>query len=128
MKICLIVDDYMPHSIKVGAKMMHELSVEFVALGHEVTVITPATGLYCISEVVEIDNVKVCRFHSGEIKDVCKVKRAINESLLSAHRKGLEESSVVLFKIVELSTLEFIANLRRLIRLNSPLPSVVLYF
>lgn len=28
MKICLIVDDYMPHSIKAAAKMMHELGVE----------------------------------------------------------------------------------------------------
>lgn len=37
MKICLIVDDYMPDSIKVAAKMMHE----FILNGHEVSVLTP---------------------------------------------------------------------------------------
>ncbi|MCR4308148.1 MAG: glycosyltransferase family 4 protein [Candidatus Berkelbacteria bacterium] len=83
MKICLIVDDYLPHSIKVAAKMMHELGVEFVALGHDVTVITPVPGLSCASEVVVIDGVTVCRFRSGEIKNTSKAKRAINETLLS---------------------------------------------
>ena len=29
MNLLLIVDDYLPHSIKVAAKMMHELAIEF---------------------------------------------------------------------------------------------------
>jgi len=83
MKICLIVDDYMPHSIKVAAKMMHELACEFISQGHEVTVITPSPILNQKIEISVLDGVTVCRFKSGEIKNVGKVKRAINETLLS---------------------------------------------
>lgn len=83
MKICLIIDDYLPESIKVGAKMMHELGVEFVKRGHEVTVITPRTELEKCCSVAELDGVKVCYFRSGAIKNVGKVQRAINETLLS---------------------------------------------
>ena len=83
MKICIVVDDYLPYSIKVGAKMMHELSVEFVKRGHEVTVITPYSQLDTTTSITYIDGVKVCYFHSGDIKYTTKVKRAINESLLS---------------------------------------------
>ena len=83
MNICLIIDDYLPDSIKVGAKMMHELAVEFVSRGYTVTVITPAPSLLTRSEISVLDGVTVCRFKSGEIKNVSKVKRAINETLLS---------------------------------------------
>ena len=83
MKVCLIVDDYMPHSIKIAAKMMHELACEFISQGHEVTVITPSPELTQKIEVSMLDGVTVCRFKSGEIKNVGKVKRAINETLLS---------------------------------------------
>ncbi|MFI3191061.1 glycosyltransferase WbuB [Crenothrix sp. D3] len=83
MKICLIIDDYLPHSIKVGAKMMHELGVQFVKMGHSVTVITPDDTLSKRFEITELDGVTVCHFRSGEIKNVSKLKRAINETLLS---------------------------------------------
>lgn len=83
MKICLIVDDYMPDSIKVAAKMMHELAVEFILNGHEVSVITPDTKIDTKVKVDDLDGVKVYRFKSGEIKNVSKIKRAINETLLS---------------------------------------------
>jgi O26-antigen biosynthesis N-acetyl-L-fucosamine transferase len=83
MKICIIVDDYMPTSIKVAAKMMHELAVEFVAQGHAVTVVTPDPSLTERRSISHLDGVTVCRFRSGEIKNVGKVKRAINETLLS---------------------------------------------
>jgi O26-antigen biosynthesis N-acetyl-L-fucosamine transferase len=83
MRICLIIDDYLPASIKVGAKMMHELAVEFVACGHTVTVITPDPELSARAETTIIDGVAVCRFRSGRIKNVSKIKRAINETLLS---------------------------------------------
>jgi glycosyltransferase involved in cell wall biosynthesis len=83
MRICLIVDDYMPRSIKVAAKMMHELACEFINQGHEVTVITPSPELNKKIETTLLDGVTVCRFKSGEIKNVGKVKRAINETLLS---------------------------------------------
>jgi glycosyltransferase involved in cell wall biosynthesis len=83
MNICLIIDDYLPDSIKVGAKMMHELAVEFVSRGYSVTVITPVPSLLTPSEITVLDGVTVYRFKSGEIKNVSKVKRAINETLLS---------------------------------------------
>lgn len=83
MKICLIVDDYMPNSIKVAAKMMHELACEFIKQGHEVTVIAPSPTLTHNKEISILDGVTVYRFKSGEIKNVGKVKRAINETLLS---------------------------------------------
>ncbi len=82
MKICIIVDDYMPQSIKVAAKMMHELACEFVLQGYEVSVITPDTNVPSVS-IDKIDGVNIYRFHTGEIKNVGKIKRAINETLLS---------------------------------------------
>ena len=82
-KICLIVDDYLPESIKVGAKMMHELGVEFVKRGYEVTVITPHTDLKNRNSITELDGVQVCYFRSGAVKNVGKIQRAINETLLS---------------------------------------------
>ncbi len=85
MNICLIIDDYLPDSIKVGAKMMHELAIEFVSRGHNVTVITPAPGLAEQFAIGQLDGVTICRFRSGEIKNVSKIKRAINETLLSYH-------------------------------------------
>jgi len=83
MKICIVVDDYMPYSIKVGAKMMHELACELVSQEHEVSVITPNAQQKEKVVSSAFDNVTVHTFKSGEIKNVSKVKRAINESLLS---------------------------------------------
>jgi len=83
MKICLIVDDYMPNSIKVAAKMMHELAVEFYSNGHEVTVFTPDPNIIKKFDILVLDNIKICRFKTGQIKNTGKVKRAINETLLS---------------------------------------------
>lgn len=83
MRFALIIDDYLPHSTRVGAKMFHELACYYVSLGHDVTVVTPAEGQ--IDKLVKrkIDNVNVWYFSSGAIKDVPKVTRAINETLLS---------------------------------------------
>jgi len=83
MKICIIVDDYMPHSIKVGAKMMHELACEFKAQGHEVSVVTPNANTKKSLIIDRLDGIDIYRFKSGEIKNTSKVKRAINETLLS---------------------------------------------
>jgi len=83
MKICLIVDDYMPYSIKVAAKMMHELACEFHKQGHSVTVITPDPNITKKLDIMMLDEIKVCRFKTGQIKNTGKIKRAINETLLS---------------------------------------------
>lgn len=83
MKLALIIDDYLPNSTRVGAKMFHELAQEFIRRGHDVTVITPDI---CLQEDVSFSTfqgVKTWRFKSGPLKDVSKIQRAINETLLS---------------------------------------------
>jgi hypothetical protein len=80
-----VIDDYMPDSIKVGAKMMHELACELKIQGHDITVVTPSPNLSNKIEIDLLDGITVCRFKSGEIKNIGKVKRAINETLLSRH-------------------------------------------
>ncbi|EDQ1112885.1 glycosyltransferase family 4 protein, partial [Salmonella enterica subsp. diarizonae] len=45
MKLALIIDDYLPDSTRVGAKMFHELAQEFIQRGHDVTVIYPDSSL-----------------------------------------------------------------------------------
>ena len=84
MHLALIIDDYLPHSTRVAAKMFHELAVELLEQGHDVTIIT---SHFDKNEPILIedkfDGVAVWRFLSGQIKDVVKVKRAINETLLS---------------------------------------------
>ncbi len=83
MNILVITDDYMPNSVKIGAKMMHELSLELQNKGHNVTVITPNSNLVKKYTQEIFEKVNVIRFKSGAIKNTNKIKRAINESLLS---------------------------------------------
>ncbi|ELV8763894.1 glycosyltransferase WbuB, partial [Vibrio fluvialis] len=83
MRLALIIDDYLPQSTRVGAKMFHELAKQLVESGHYVTVITPDDRIEKILETTDFDGVEVWRFRAGKIKDVGKVKRAINETLLS---------------------------------------------
>lgn len=84
MRLAVICDDYLPHSTRVGAKMLHELAKELIAQGHSITVITPQSNPD--SKPIYSDNfdgVTIWRFKSGPIKDIGKIRRAINESLLS---------------------------------------------
>ncbi|WP_100268370.1 glycosyltransferase family 4 protein [Vibrio fluvialis] len=83
MRLALIIDDYLPHSTRVGAKMFHELALEFISNGHEVTVITPSTNIDTEFTEQYVEGVRVWYFRSGAIKDVSKVQRAMNETLLS---------------------------------------------
>lgn len=83
MKLALIIDDYLPNSTRVGAKMFHELAQEFIRRGHDVTVITPDTRLLEDVSFDTFQGVKTWRFKSGPLKDVSKIQRAINETFLS---------------------------------------------
>ena len=83
MKLALIIDDYLPDSTRVGAKMFHDLALELISMGHNVTVITPAVGQEKKVTEHSVEGVTVWRFSSGPIKDVGKVTRALNETLLS---------------------------------------------
>lgn len=81
MRICVVIDDSLPDSTRVGAKMMHELCVEFVRRGHAVTVVAPQVDSQRV-EIATHDGVQIRRFPSGQTKNVGKWKRAVNESLL----------------------------------------------
>lgn len=83
MKVLLLVDDYLPHSIKVAARMMHDLALELKARGNDVSVCTAETGLQTLSSIDEFEGITVLRFKSGKIKNVSRIKRALNETLLS---------------------------------------------
>lgn len=83
MHLALIIDDYLPYSTRVGAKMFHELACELFKKGYQVTVITPDFSQKDNLVKDKIDNIFIWRFKSGKIKDVNKVKRALNETLLS---------------------------------------------
>lgn len=83
MHLALIIDDYLPHSTRVAAKMFHELALELIEQGHDVTIITPHFDKNEPTLIEErLEGVIVWRFLSGQIKDVPKVKRAVNETLL----------------------------------------------
>lgn len=83
MHFLLIIDDYLPYSTRVGAKMCHELALEMLSCGHNVTVITPnSLQENSFSESI-IDGVTVWSFKNGPVKNVNKIRRAINESVLS---------------------------------------------
>lgn len=82
--IVILVDDYLPDSTKVAAKMMHELAVEICKRNFNVIVVTPSASLSDNSyETERIEGVQVIRFKSGSIKNCSFIRRAINESLLS---------------------------------------------
>lgn len=83
MRLALIIDDYLPSSTRVGAKMFHELAVELLSKGHSVTVITPNCDQDETVRIDILDSVTVWRFKSGPLKDISRIHRAINETLLS---------------------------------------------
>lgn len=84
MHLLLVIDDYLPNSTRVSAKMVHELALELKARGHAVTVLTPSKASQSIKLVKEsLSGIGVWRFRSGPVKDVSRFKRLVNESLLS---------------------------------------------
>ncbi|MRS92322.1 glycosyltransferase [Enterobacteriaceae bacterium RIT714] len=83
MKLALIIDDYLPSSTRVGAKMFHELALELQSHGHTITVITPECCQVKTLMIDDLDGITVWRFKSGPLKDVGRIHRAINETLLS---------------------------------------------
>ena len=80
--LLLLIDDYLPDSTRVAAKMFHELAIELQKQGHSVTVATPSHMVFG-TEYSELDGIQIIKFKSGNVKAASKIKRAINESLLS---------------------------------------------
>ncbi|MBD3768367.1 MAG: glycosyltransferase family 4 protein [Gammaproteobacteria bacterium] len=84
MHLLIISDDYLPNSTRVHAKMLHELALELKAQGHAVTVLTPGKALQPEKlDKDQLNDIAVWRFKSGPVKDISRVQRLINESLLS---------------------------------------------
>lgn len=84
LRVVLLPDEYLPHGTRVHAKMMHELAVHLIAVGHSVIVVTP--GLHDQHErlvISWIDGVEVWYFKTPPMRGVGLIRRAITESLLS---------------------------------------------
>ena len=83
MRIALVIDDYLPESQKSGAQLMHDLAYYLVGKGHKISIITPMASLKQRYTKECLDGVSIYRFRSGPIKNINKVVRAVNETLLS---------------------------------------------
>lgn len=83
MRILLIVDCYLP-STKSGAKLTHDLAVEFHRQGHEVIVTAPDDTLNTPKQVTVEKGLTILRIRTGRIKGANKVVRAFNEIRLSS--------------------------------------------
>lgn len=80
--VLLLIDDYIPDSTKVAAKMMHELACELIERGNRVTVVTPSVAIEKMIMKEFVDGVEIIRFRLGKIKNCGFIKRAINETIL----------------------------------------------
>jgi glycosyltransferase involved in cell wall biosynthesis len=85
LKIAIFVDDYLPSSTKVAAKMLSELANQYLASGHVVTVFVPDSKIQSSRNETIINGVNVVSFKNGEVKHPNKIKRAINELFLSVN-------------------------------------------
>lgn len=82
MNILLITDDFLPYSTKISARMMHDLALSMQDDGNKVTVLAPHVQLNKPMLITNIDGVETIFFRSGKLKNIGKIKRAINETLL----------------------------------------------
>lgn len=83
MRILILVDDYYP-STKSGAKMIHDLGVEFLRHGHKVSVVTPSDRVAAGMQVAVEDGIQVVRVRAGNLKYIGRPLRGWRESRLSA--------------------------------------------
>ena len=84
MRLAIISDDSLPTSRLVHAKMLHELAEELLKQGHTPIIITPGKPKQNDRLIIEsISNVKYWKFRSGNLRGQGKIRRAINETLLS---------------------------------------------
>ena len=81
MRLAIIVDAYKPFRSS-AAIQIEDLAREFVAQGHEVIVITPASGQNR-SWLVEVsDGLTVLRLFAPQTKNIGRIRRAVSEVLL----------------------------------------------
>lgn len=84
MNIAIIGDDSLPKSSLVHAKMLHELACELKSAGHHPILIAPGSPEQVKKlNKIDIQSIEYWKFKSGKLRGQGKLKRAINESLLS---------------------------------------------
>ena len=81
MKILIIAHDFVPNTPRLT--LYEDLANEFIRQGHTVSAITPDPSLDAPYVIDQFEHLKVYRFKSGRIKNVNRVLRAVNETLLS---------------------------------------------
>ena len=84
MRIAILVDAYLPEGVQSHAKMLHELAVELASRNYSVVVISP--GYIKQPDPItrfELNRVEVWKFRCRPVRGTSRMRRAINESLLS---------------------------------------------
>ncbi len=82
MHILILVDCYLP-VFKSGPKQIHDLSVEFLRQGHEVTVVTTTNRMSRDMEISVESGVRVARVKTPQIKGASHWRRSLNEVRIS---------------------------------------------
>jgi glycosyltransferase involved in cell wall biosynthesis len=83
MRILLLVDNYLPSPRSV-ARMIHELGVEFIRLGHKVILVTPSDEISQPLRISADGGIQVVRVRAGTLKNIHRIIRAWRETRLSA--------------------------------------------
>lgn len=92
MRIALIADTYLPLRSS-GAVQLRDLAQELVRQGHDITVLVPSTEIDRPWVLETLNGVQVLRLRAPRTKDIGRVRRTINEALLSiAMWRGLRLS------------------------------------
>jgi glycosyltransferase involved in cell wall biosynthesis len=81
MRVVLIADTFPPLRTS-GAVQLRDLAQEFVAQGHELTVLLPSSSLGTPFAVEIIDGIEIVRLRTLRTKDIGYVRRTINEFLM----------------------------------------------
>jgi len=83
LRILILADDYLPGTKSV-ASLVHDLGVELIRHGHEVTVVTPSDRVARPMVLSVEDGICVVRVKTGNLKNASKPLRGWRESRLSA--------------------------------------------
>jgi glycosyltransferase involved in cell wall biosynthesis len=81
VRVLILVDCYLP-SQKSGAKLIHDLGVEFCRLHHDVTILTPTDQIDQNFEISIEDGLRIARVRTPRIKGASNPMRGLNEARL----------------------------------------------
>ena len=81
MRVVLLTDSYLPNKTSV-ARMIDELALELVNIGHSVTIVTSTRELSAPFQVEQHAGLRICRVRAGKGDHIGRVSRAIAELTL----------------------------------------------